>query len=534
MVESTVQFCRADLPLESGVIRMQISISRRYLLSDVAVLGYLAALTVLIHLMFNGGYGYFRDELYYMACGEHLAWGYVDHPPFVALMAFLTRHLLGDSLFALHFLPAICGGLIVLLAGLMARELGGGRYGQALTAAAVVIAPVYLAIDNSFSMNSFDQVFWALAGYTVIRILKGGNTKLWMLFGLVAGIGLLNKYSMGFLGLGVVVGLVLTPARRHLLNKWLWVGGALALVIFLPHMLWEIHYGFPTLEFIHNATTMKNMPQTPLQFMAGTILDMHPFTLPISVAGLVFFFFAKAGKPFRLFGWVFVSILTLFLLTRAKTYYLAPAYPFLLAGGGVAIEAFLERRKWNWLRPASLAVLFTGGAVTAPYVLPILPIETYMKYESFIGLKAPKEENGKAGKLPQHYADMFGWENMVATVAKVYNSLSPEEKEKCVIGASNYGEAGAIDFFGKKYGLPRAISSHNNYWIWGPGEKPGEVLIVVGGNPKAYRDMYDDVQQAATVVCEYAMPYETNLPVYLCRRPKATLQQVWPRIKKFI
>jgi hypothetical protein len=506
----------------------------QFFLSDLAILLYLALLTIIIHFLSNGGYGYFRDELYYMACGDHLAWGYVDQPPFVALMAVVTRHLLGSSLFALRFFPAICGGLIVLLTGLMARELGGGRYAQALAAVAVMVAPVFLAIDNYFSMNGFDQVFWALAGYIVVRILKGGDPKLWLLFGLVAGVGLMNKYSMGFLGLGIVLGLALTPARRQLLSKWLWLGGAIAFVIFLPHILWEIHWGFPSREFIHNATMLKNLPQTPYQFIVASAMGIHPFNVPIWLAGLAFFFLAKAGRPFRLFGWVFVSILALFLLTRAKPYYLAPAYLFLLAGGAVAIEAFVQQRNWNWLRPASFVLLLAGGAEAAPYVLPILPVETYLKYQQLTGYKPPTEEKGRQGKLPQQYADMFGWENMAATVARVYNGLSPEERQECVIGASNYGEAGAIDFFGKKYGLPNAISSHNSYWIWGPGEKPGEALIVVGGNPEDYRRMYEDVQQAATVICKYARPFETNLPVYLCRRPKMTLQQVWPHIKHFI
>jgi hypothetical protein len=397
-----------------------------------------------------------------------------------------------------------------------------------------MVAPVYLAIDNFFSMNCFDQVFWALAGYIVIRILKEGDPRLWVLVGLVSGLGLMNKYSMGFLGLGMVVGLVLTPARKQLLSKWLWLGGTVAFVIFLPHILWEIHYGFPSLEFIHNATVMKNLPQTPIQFIAGSAQGIGFLSLPIWLAGLCFFFAAKAGKPFRLFGWVFVSILALFLLTRGKPYYLAPAYLFLLAGGAVAIEAFVLKRNLNWLKPASFVLLLAGGVATAPYVLPVLPPESFLRYQNSMGLKAPAEEKGKQGKLPQQYADMFGWENMVATVAKVYNTLSPEEKQKCVIGASNYGEAGAIDFFGKKYGLPHAISSHNNYWIWGPGEKPGEIAIIVGGNPEDYHSMYEDVQQAATVICEYARPFETDLPVYLCRRPKVTLQQVWPRIRHFV
>jgi hypothetical protein len=513
---------------------MQKMTARQFLLSDLAILLYLALLTILIHFLANGGYGYFRDELYYMACGRHLAWGYVDQPPFVALMAVVTRHLLGSSLFALRFFPALCGGLLVLLTGLMAREMGGGRYAQVLTAVAVMVAPVYLAIDNYFSMNCFDQVFWALAGYVVILILKQDNPKLWLLFGLVAGVGLMNKYSMGFLGLGVVVGLVLTPARRQLLSKWLWLGGVIAFLIFLPHILWEIHYGFPSLEFIHNATTYKNLPQTPLQFLTGSALGIGFLSLPIWLAGLWFFFGTQAGRPFRVFGWVYISILALFLLTKAKAYYLAPAYVFLLAGGAVSIEAFTRRQGWKWLRRASFVVLFAGGIVTAPFVLPVLPVESFIKYQARMGVRAPREERGKAAKLPQQYADMFGWKNMAATVAKVYNSLSPEEKQKCVIGASNYGEAGAIDFFGKKYGLPNAISSHNSYWMWGPGEKPGDVLIVVGGTAKDYQAMYEDVEQAATITCQYAMPYETDLPVYLCRRPKMTLQQVWPHLKNFI
>jgi hypothetical protein len=268
--------------------------------------------------------------------------------------------------------------------------------------------------------------------------------------------------------------------------------------------------------------------------MTASAMGIGFLSLAIWLAGLGFFFLGEEGKHFRLFGWVFVSILALFLVTKAKPYYLAPAYLFPLAGGGVAIADFVRRHNWNWLRPASIVLLLAGGVITAPFVLPVLPVESFIKCQAWMGVKAPREERGKAAKLPQQYADMFGWQNMAATVAKVYNSLSPEEKQECVIGASNYGEAGAIDFFGKNYGLPNAISTHNSYWIWGPGDKPGEVLIAVGGNAKDYQAMYEDVEQAATITCEYAMPYETDLPVYLCRRPKMTLQQVWPHLKNFI
>jgi hypothetical protein len=508
--------------------------SRQFLWSDTAVLVYLAFATLLIHFLTNGRYGYFRDEFYYMACGEHLAWGYVDQPPFAALMSYVTRHLLGDSLFALRFFPAVCGALIVLLTGLMTRELGGGRFAQRLAATAVIVGPAYLGINNFFSMNCFDHLFWGLAVLILIRILRGGSPTLWLLFGLVAGAGLMNKYSMGFLGFGLVVGLVVTPARKHLLDKWIWLGGILALLIFLPHILWEVHTGFPSLEFMRNATLRKNLPMSPVAFLLVETVNSHPFTLPLWSCGLFFYFFAREGKPYRALGWIFVTTLALLLLLKGKPYYLAPAYFMLFAAGALVLERFVQERGWNWLKPVYVAALVLGGLIIAPYVLPVLPVETFLRYQDFLGIKPPKEERGKPDKLPQQYADMFGWENMVASVARVYNSLSPEEKAKCVIGASNYGEAGAIDFFGKKYGLPHAISSHNNYWIWGPGEKPGEILIVVGGNSKQYHEMYEDVQQVATVNSEYARRSETDLPIYLCRRPKVTLQEVWPRLKDFI
>ncbi len=512
---------------------MEQSASRHFLASDIAILIYLAFATLLIHFLTNGGYGYFRDEFYYMACGEHLDWGYVDHPPLVALMAYVTRRVLGDSLFALRFFPAVCGAVVVFMTGWITRELGGGRFAQVLAALAVMVGPIYLAINNYFSMNCFDHLFWVIAIYILILILKRDQPELWILFGLVAGIGLMTKYSMGFLGFGLVIGLALTPARRCLKSLWLWLGGAIALLIFLPHMLWQVNHDFPTLEFVRNATLYKNRLFSPPAFLAINAAYLLPLTLPIWFAGLWHYFFSKSGRPYRLLGWIYVSVLALFLLGRAKPYYLAPAYFMLFAGGAILIESFLGRPRLNWLKPAYIALLLAGGAIAAPFTLPVLPVETYLKYQDFFHFQPPKEEKGKYDRLPQQYADRFGWEEMVQTVARVYDSLSPEERAKCVIGASNYGEAGAIDFLGKRYGLPKAISSENNYWIWGPGDKPGEILLVVGGDRKEYEEAYEQVEVVATVNNKYARSNETNLSIYLCRLPRITLQQLWPRIKNF-
>jgi len=508
--------------------------SRQFLLGATALLLYLALAKLLLHLWFSSGYGYFRDEFYYLACGEHLDWGYVDQPPLTPLLAFLTRQFLGESLVALRFLPAVAGALLVLVTGLMVRELGGGRFAQGLAAVSVIAGPVYLGIDHIFTVNAFDHLFWALGAYLVILIVKRGDPRLWLVFGLVAGVGLQNKLSMLFFGFGVVVGLLLTPHRKYILSKWLWLGGLIAFVIFLPYFLWQFQHDWPMLELLRRGQLYKNYPLSPLQFLWGQVLEIHPFNLPIWLAGLYFYLVSKPGKPYRLLGWTYVPILIVFFVLKAKTYYLAPAYPMLLAAGALVIETFIRERQWNWLKPATVGLLLAGGAITAPFAMPVLPVETYIKYQSFLGIEPPKTERHKFGKLPQGYADMFGWENMVAIVAKVYNSLSSEERAKCAIFTSNYGEAGAIDFFGKKYGLPKAISGHNNYWLWGPGNHTGEIVITVGESLEDVKKTFDQVELGATVVSEYAMPYESDLPVYICRKPKVSLPEVWPRVKGYM
>lgn len=505
---------------------------RRAYLADPALIS-LAFATVLVHLLCSTGYGYFRDELYAIACSKHLAWGYVDQPPLSEFILAMVGKILGYSQPALRLLPAICGGALTLLVGWIARELGGGRFAAALAATAFMIGGVFLAIDNYYSMNCFDHVFWALSIYLLVLLLKGGDARLWVLFGLVAGLGLENKYSMGFLGLGLIAGLALTPARKHFLNKWMWVGGALAMAIFLPHILWEIRNHFPTAEFIHNVTHKKNLPMTPWAFLKECVLLTHPFTLPLWVTGLLYLLFSRLGRKFQALGWIYVAVLGILLSTHSKPYYFAPAFLILLPAGAVAIEAFAARNGWNWLKPTYLTALVLGGALTAPLALPVLPVETFIRYQTWIGIQPRSEERGEQlPRLSLMYANMFGWPEMTEQVAGIYNHLSPQEKADCVVGASNYGEAGAIDFFGKQYGLPNAISTHNNYWFWGPGDNPGKVLLVIGGSKKGYEDLYGDVQQVATFTNPYAE--ESPKPIFLCRKPKTTLQAFWPNHHDFI
>ena len=505
--------------------------SGRILLSDFAVLVYLSILKLVLHLLTNGNYGYFRDELYYIACGEHLDWGYVDQPPLIAFVAKAVRVVLGDSLPALRLLPALAGASLVFMTGLIVRRLGGSRFSISLACLAVMIAPVYLIFHTLLTMNAFEPLLWMLCAFIAILILQGADQRLWLVFGLVAGVGLMNKHSMFFWGSSFLVGLLLTPSRKLLRSRWPWLGGLVALLIFLPNIIWEYRHDWATLEVLENASRNQTLEISSLDFIKGQILLLHPATFPLWVGGLAYYLFSARGRQFRPLGLTYLALLVVFIMLKGKVYYLAPAYPMLLASGAVASERLFRRRGGAWLRTSALLALTVTGIVTAPLALPVLPVETFISYSDALGLKGVRTEQNRWGELPQHYADMFGWEEMTATVAQVYARLSPEERAKCAIFADNYGEAGAVNFFGPKYGLPKAISGHQNYYLWGPGSYTGEILITVSSDPQDLEPIFEEIEPAATFTNKYVMPYENNSTIYICRRMKIPLRELWPKIK---
>jgi len=493
----------------------------------------LAIATLVLHVATNTGYNFFRDEFYYVACGRHLAWGYVDQPPLVAVLAALSRLVFGPSLGGLRFLPALAGAFTVLLAGKMARELGGGAYAQALAALCVIVAPAFLEGFTLFTMNAFDFLFWTVMCWLLIRILRGGDERLWLAFGLVAGLGLLNKTSVLFLLGGVFLGLLVTRQRRRLARRWPWAGAALALALFAPHIVWQIQHGWPTLEFMRAAQAEKNAHLSPLAFLLGQALIHHPLTAPVWIAGLAFLLTSRRAAGLRPLGLAYVFIFALFVVTGAKLYYLSPMYPLLFAAGSVAFAGATVRGR-RWARPAAVGLLLAGGAALAPLVLPVLPPARLEAYMRAIHVKPPLMERHRAPRLSQTFADEFGWEEMVARVARVYHALPPEERAKCAIFARNYGEAGAIDFYGPRFGLPPAVSGHNNYWIWGPPPGRGELVITVGETEEDVGKTYREVRVADRTRDEWCMPYEDDLPIIVGRSPRATLEEIWPRCKMFI
>lgn len=515
---------------------------RRVLAAGLGLVLFLAAVKLALHLVTTGlfGYGYFRDELYYLACGEHLAWGFVDMPPLFPAITALIRAALGDSLLALRLLPALSGAALVVMTGLMARDLGGKRFAQGIAALGVLVAPMWMLIHSFHSMNALDQLFWAGAAWVVIRIVRAEASGTpwpqgWLLFGALCGLGMLNKHTMAFFGIAMVAGLLLTPARKAFRSPWFWLGGVVAMLIYLPNLIWDVQHHFPHFEMLANVKADGRDPSlNPLQFMIQDAVAFNLVALPLWFGGLVWFLADREGRRWRALGIAFVGVLLEMFLFDGRIYYPAPAYAMLFAGGGVALERWLDR--WTaarrFVKPAYAVALALSGAVMAPLFVPLLPPEAMIRYSQAIGMSQPKVENHELGPLPQLMADRFGWPEMAQTVARIYHSLPPEDQKRAAIFGQNYGQAGAIDHYGPALGLPKAISGHLSYFLWGPRGYTGDVMIVMDDHRARLQELFQSVEYAGHVEHPYSMPYE-HFDVWICRGARKPLAEVWPELKKY-
>jgi hypothetical protein len=488
----------------------------------IPILIALCAAKLLLHIFTSvRHYGYFRDELYYLDMARHLDWGYVDAAPLIAVYTKVAM-MMGGSLAALRILPALAGVALVALAILIARELGGGKYAQLLTGFAILLCPAFLVMDCLLTMNAFEPLFWMSCIWVIARILRTGDSRLWLWFGVLAGLGLENKHSTLSFGFAVALALLLTHHRREFARKWIWIAGAIALALFLPNIIWQIHHHFPTVEDLANVRREgKNVVLGPLAFVKEQIIDMHPILLPMWLAGLVWFL---RDLRCRLLGVIFTVFFISMVVAHAKNYYVFPIYPMAFAGGAVAIERWLANRA-AWTRAAVIAIIVLAALPAIPLVTWMLPPETLLAYQNAIGFKPSKAEVHQESLLPQPVADQFGWPEMVSEVATVYNSLPPDERAKTGIWAGNYGEAGAINEFGPRYGLPRAWSRHQNHWYWGPPPQAYKNLIVIQWG-------LEDVQEncASFQAFEHYQRFgmgEENAPMYLCRDVQFDIQKIW-------
>jgi len=528
----------------------------------------IALATLAFHLYFNNRYGYFRDEFNYLACSDHLQWGYVDQPPLMPFLLRLCRALLGDSLRSIRFIPALASSLLLIQTAAIARELGGRRFALLLSTICVLIAPLYLSDGTLFGTNCLEPNLWMGCAYFVILAIKRNEPRYWLWFGIVSGFGLQEKYSIALFGFGIVAGLLLTAQRRVFLNKWIWLGGLAAFLIFLPNLLWNIHYDLPFVQLMHNIRAEgRDVVLGPFDYFFQQTLLLNPITAPIWLTGLFALLFSARLKPYRVLGWCYLVCYTVFFVLHGKNYYLGPVYPMLLAAGAVVIESAINGREApegrhslaqdvspgfegststspvgtphpvrRLLKPAIAVILLASGIHLAPMVVPIFAPDQFQAYTKTLPFKMPVMEHSHArAPLPQWYADQFGWQEIVDETAVAWNRLTPEERqdENCGIFAQDYGQAGAIDFLGRRSGLPRSLSGHQTWFLWGPRGYSGNCMIVLDDSRGVLEQLWQQVDFVGTSAPNpYAL--EQQIEVYICRGSKfGPMTALWPKIKRW-
>lgn len=488
-----------------------------------------------LHLWTNAHDTLFRDELYYLATAQHLDFGYVEFPPFVALAAAFTRTVIGTSVIAIRLLPALAQVVIVCLTASMVAMLGGGLAAQALAATAIAVAGVFLGSSGLLSMDPFDQLWWALAAWVLVRLITRQDPRWWMLFGLVVGLGLLTKLTMAFFVIALLLGLLLSQSRKLLFSRWLLIGGLIALGVVWPYIMWQIRHGLPVVEYTGIYSSGKTYQATPLEYLIQQVTTMNPLALPLWLGGLYFLFFVQEGKSYRAFGWAYGFLYAFFMLQKAKFYWLSPAYPMLFAAGAYGLQLLVQQRpRLAWLQPTAIAVIGLSGLLSAPFAIPILSPEAFIGLNvSTGGAAVVKQENLVSSDLPQNYADRHGWTEMVSAVKQAYDTLSPAEKADACVLTRNYGEAGAVDFYGPALGLPKAISGHNSYYLWGPQGCSGKVIITVNYPLQDVSGSFESVEAGPDWECNHCMPYENGAPIFIARGLKAPILEAWPSVKAF-
>jgi hypothetical protein len=491
-----------------------------------------AAAVFLVHAIGNAHYGFFRDELYFIICGRHPQFGYVDQPPVVPLLAALTQ-IGGHSLWLLRLVPALCaaGGAYVTV--LLVVEFGGGVFAQALATVVFLFCNVLLSFGGKVGPDEIGLWAWPLCALLVVRIVKGADARLWLAAGLTAGIAIQSKYAIVFFLVALLIGLLLTPQRRVLANAWFFAGAALFALIALPNLLWQAHYGFPMWQLLRNGQSGKNIIAGPLLYLVQQVLITNLFLFPVWVIGVIWLI---TRPNIRFLGYLYVILIAEMIVSHGKHYYPADVYPIVIAAGAVPIEAWT--RRLLLLRVVVMAYALVLGPLFVPFSLPILSEPGFIAYQQRLNdaLHIPKStlatEHGRENStLPGDWADMHGWEQMAAVVKSVYDALPPAERAKAVVFGGNYGEASAIAFFDP--GIP-VISEHNQYWLWGPAPYDGSVLVQINGSCWADDKYFASRTVAATIRSPYAIEYENGIPVNICRGLKIPVSQLWAESKLYI
>jgi hypothetical protein len=487
-----------------------------------------AALTFVAHVVANPHYGYFRDELYFIICGRHPAWGYVDQPPLVPLVSAGTQ-LFGHSLIALRATAALCGAGAVYTAVRLVQQLRGGAFAQIFAAVVAALTPVLVAFSGKVGPDMIELWMWPLCGLYVLKLIDGEDARWWLAVGATLGIACEGKYSVAFFALALFAGILLTPARRIFETPWFAAGLALAGVLALPNFSWQATHGFPMLELLQNGQHGKNVILSPLEYLAQQLFMVGPLLAPLYVAGLIW---ALRSARTQWIAWTYVVLIALMIAFHGKNYYPGAIYALLAAPCAVAVEQWTANVRV--LRPVALAYSVAAVAWMLPFVVPILPLNMYIGYQDkvFGALHVNLEtEHGRRARIQPDWADMQGWEQLASLVGGIYDKLGADERAHAVIVANNYGEASAIAFF--RPDLP-VISGHNNYWLWGTRGYTGNVTIDVNGDCGAGLHLFRSTTRAATFKNPLVMQWEDNMPIMTCRGIKTSLANLWPAMKRYI
>ncbi len=539
-------------------------LTREVFWSATAILVYLALAKLLIHLLTANNYGYMVDEFYWLAMGQHPDFGYVDVPPLVAYVGAVWRFLFGASMFAIRTLPAFAGAVMVFFAGLLAREMGGGRFAQSITALLVLAAPAWLAINSIFAYDPFDQLGSIILFYLLVRLIKKETPRRWIGLGIMAGMGIMTKLTMLFTAVALVLGLLASPGlkssrllragRKSFLTKWPWLAAGIAILLCTPYIIWQWVHGWPLITYWRGYTTNRMWVGTSSglpQFLGGLLWDLNPIMFPVLLLGFCYLLFHPEVKKYRPLGLGFLILLTFYSFVKLNPRLLVSACFPGLAAGAIWLEKIIigaattssARGKGTfkltpWLVRVYLGVVLISSVLLAPLFLPFLPIGALEKYEA----AAPRFIRGSfmipGNEIPLHFAFRFGWPELVEKVAEVYHRLPEAEREHCAIWTEFYWQAGAIDLLGKKYGLPNAISTHLSYYFWGPD--PGrtgvdhEIVIFLGKNYTLFTD-FDEMSEVDYLI---GNPLGIGglskyLPVFICRKPKRPLKEIWPKRGSF-
>ncbi len=492
-----------------------------------------AAITLLLHLVTNlvTPYGIQRDEFLYFAMGRHLRLWRMDFPPFIAIASEIQRFIFGDSLVGLRIVPAVASTLTVLLAGRLTRELGGGRFAQVFAAVAVLGSVFFQRAGNLFQPVILDALWWTLGFYVLARLCRApeDERRWWIWLGVVGGIGLLTKFSILFFGFGVLIGLLATPWRRALLTLRPYETLAIALALGSPSIVGQVALGWPLVGQMQDL----KMYQLEHVSIAGFFVTQVLFgpAMLVGAWGVVAILATRALRPFRLVAWTCVAIWVTLAVLHGKPYYVGGTYPLLFAAGAVQLELLTGTARRSALRWSVAGLVAAYGLLILPYGVPILAPPAMMRYMAALGpAGAQKDNQGNPLPLPQDYADMLGWEQRAAAVAQAYRTLGPLERARAVVIADNWGEAGALEFYGPRYGLPPVVSAAGSFYFFGPGRLPGRVAVTLGESRDRLRQLFDSVEAGPHLTDSLTVREERDLTVYVCRGIKRTLQELWPDV----